>query len=160
MPFCSDALDGFLLHRVLVNQLLRFLLKQNLPRLLDLHTANLGALGHHVAHHVAQADGAAANLQRRRGLLNLDFQLMLLQLAAQQLLADFIPLAGKLLFLLGGRLLLLFPQQKIKRIAAGLLRRVNKQRHQPVLRQHLRPRLDALYVLVPHHADGVFRQIA
>ncbi len=44
--------NGFVLHGIHVDELGRLFLHEQLPGFLHLHMADLGALGHHVAHHV------------------------------------------------------------------------------------------------------------
>ena len=83
---------------------------------------------------------------------------MLFQFAAHQLLADVLPLMGNLrcigAFFRHSRLA---AQEIIQAQAsvAGLLGRMHQQRHQAVFCNDLGTGLNALDVLLFHHADGI-----
>ena len=154
------AAHGFLLDRVLVNQLVRFLVQKNFTRLAHLDAAHFCFLGHHAAHHIANRDGRAADLKLRGGLLYLDLYLHILQLAPSELVAQGIPADRQLFLFLGAglRFVALFAKQKIERVLR-FFRGMRQKCQQPVLRQHLRAGFDLCRVFVMHHAHGIFRQI-
>ena len=147
----------------MINQLVRFFLFQNLAGFLDLHAAQLRLFGHHVAHHVAEADSTAAYFQRRRSFFDLNLQLAVFDFALHQLLTKPFTLIRQFrIFFLRGRFgRLRATQQIVQREAVrGLLRRIHQQRHQPVFGNHTRARSDTRRMLFAHHADGILHQIA
>ena len=155
------AADGFFPYLVLIDQFRLFFLQKNLAGVLHLDPANLGFLGHHAAHHIADVDGIAAHFQLGQCVFHFNFQFTFFQFTGAQLLQHIFPAHGQfVLFFLRNFRLFLRAQQHLQRIGVLFLRGIHKQLGQPVFRQHLRPSLHLLGKFLPYHADRVFHQIA
>ena len=155
------AAQGFLRHRVHVDQLILFLGDQQTACIGDLHAAHLGLFGHHVAHHRADVHARAVDLHVLRRVLHLDLDLHVLQLAALKLGAQLVRLLGDALLLLGGQLRLLgfVAQQHVNRVDR-LAVRVQNQVDDALLGEHGRAHLDLLAGLLLADPHAGLDQIA
>ncbi|KAJ0343644.1 hypothetical protein COL154_014076, partial [Colletotrichum chrysophilum] len=139
-----DQLDGFLNDHLVVDQLVGFLGHEDLEAVLDIDVTRLGAATERLAQHVVQIDhadlaaGHAGDLEGRHGgagVGDLDLDLLVVQFAVTQLLAEGIARRGR-----GG--------------LAG-------QRFQHALsRIDMRTRLAALAHLLARQADGDLDEVA